>query len=194
MFGWLGLETIATVLALAYVLCVMRENSLAWFFSFFSSGILVWINFDIGIYMSSALYVFFMFMAVYGWCQWHRGGNKQEGVRLGLWRFKEHLTAIGLILVLSLASGYLLSQNDDARLPYIDSFASWGSVVATFMVVRKIVENWLYWIVINLATIYMYIDAKTYQPAGLFILYLVLAVIGYLAWRKAYLEQQQPTS
>ena len=194
MFEWLGLETIATVLGLAYVLCVMRENSLAWFFSFFSSGILMWISFDVSLYMYSALYAFFMVMAVYGWCQWQRGGDKSEGVRLGFWSFKDHLAAIGLVLVLSAISGYLLSQNTNARLPYIDSFATWGSVVAMFMVARKVVENWLYWIVINLATVFLYIDAKFYQTAGLYVLYLVLAVIGYLAWRKAYLEQQQPSS
>ena len=194
MFEWLGLETIAVLLGVAYLLCVMREKSLAWFFSFFSSGILLWISLDVSLYMYSVLYAYFMVMAVYGWYQWQRGGNKSEGVKLNCWRFKNHLTAIGLVLVLSAISGYLLSQNTDARLPYIDSFATWGSVVTTYMVARKVVENWLYWIAINLATIFLYIDAKLYQTVGLYSVYLVLAVVGYIAWRKAYFKQSEKSS
>jgi len=59
------------------------------------------------------------------------------------------------------------------------------------MVARKIVENWLYWIVIDAVSIFLYIDRGLYQTAGLFVLYLILAVIGFIAWRKTYLEQNQ---
>jgi nicotinamide mononucleotide transporter len=62
------------------------------------------------------------------------------------------------------------------------------------MVVHKVIENWLYWIVINSISIFLYIDRELYQTAGLFALYLVLSVMGYLAWRKAYLEQTQTSS
>jgi nicotinamide mononucleotide transporter len=62
------------------------------------------------------------------------------------------------------------------------------------MVARKVLENWLYWIVIDAVSIFLYIDRELYQTAVLFMLYLVLAVIGYIAWRKAYLEQSQQSS
>jgi nicotinamide mononucleotide transporter len=144
--------------------------------------------------MESALNAYYMVMAVYGWYQWQRGGNKSEGIKLSRWGLKNHLAIIGLVLVLSAISGYLLSQNTDARMPYIDSFTTWGSVITTFMVARKVLENWLYWIVIDAVSIFLYIDRELYQTAVLFILYLVLAVIGYIAWRKAYLEQSQQSS
>jgi nicotinamide mononucleotide transporter len=144
--------------------------------------------------MESALNAYYMVMAVYGWYQWQRGGNKSEGIKLSRWRLKNHLAIIGLVLVLSAISGYLLSQNTDARMPYIDSFTTWGSVITTFMVARKVLENWLYWIVIDAVSIFLYIDRELYQTAVLFMLYLVLAVIGYIAWRKAYLEQSQQSS
>jgi nicotinamide mononucleotide transporter len=193
MFEWVGLETVATVLGIAYVLCAMRENSLVWFFSFFSSAIYLWICLDVSLYMYSALYAFFVVMAVYGWYQWQRGGTREKGIKLSTWGIKQHTAAIGLVLVLSPISGYLLS-NTDARSPYIDSFATWGSVVAMFMVARKVLENWLYWIVINSVSIFLYIDTELYPTAGLYALYLVLAVIGYLAWRKAYFQQRTESS
>ena len=194
MFEWLGLETIAVLLGVAYLLFAMRENSLCWYCAFISTGIYIWIFGDVSLYMESALNAYYMLMAVYGWYQWQRGGNSSEGIKLNSWGLRNHLTAIGLVLVLSAVSGYLLSQNTDARLPYIDSFATWGSVVTTYMVARKVVENWLYWIAINLATIFLYIDAKLYQTVGLYSVYLVLAVVGYIAWRKAYFEQSEKSS
>ena len=72
------------------------------------------------------------------------------------WGLHHHLAAIGLVLILSLISGYFLSQNTDARMPYIDSLTTWGSVITTYMVARKIVENWIYWIVIDFVSIYLY--------------------------------------
>jgi nicotinamide mononucleotide transporter len=144
--------------------------------------------------MESALNAYYMVMAVYGWYQWQKGGNSSEGIKLSCWGLKNHLLAIGLVLVLSVISGYLLSQNTDARMPYIDSFTTWGSVITTYMVARKVLENWLYWIVIDGVSIFLYIDRELYQTAGLFVLYLVLAVIGYLAWRKAYFEQSAESS
>ena len=79
-------------------------------------------------------------------------------------------------------------------MPYIDSFTTWGSVITTFMVARKIVENWMYWIVIDAVSIFLYIDRELYQTVGLYSIYLVLAVIGYLAWRKAYFQQRTESS
>jgi nicotinamide mononucleotide transporter len=79
-------------------------------------------------------------------------------------------------------------------MPYIDSFTTWGSIITTFMVAHKVVENWLYWIVIDAISIYLYIDRELYQTVGLYSIYLILAVIGYIAWRKAYFQQSAASS
>lgn len=186
---WIGLETIAVLLGVAYLLLAMRENSLCWYCAFVSTGIYIWIFGDVSLYMESALNAYYMLMAVYGWYQWQRGGNSSNGIQLCYWQLNKHLLAIGLVLILSLLSGYLLTQNTDARMPYIDSFTTWGSVITTYMVARKVVENWIYWIVIDCLSIFLYIDRGLYQTAGLFALYLILAVIGYMTWRKAYHKQ-----
>jgi nicotinamide mononucleotide transporter len=194
MFEWLGLETVAVILGVAYLLFAMRENSLCWYCAFISTGIYIWIFGDVSLYMESALNAYYMLMAVYGWYQWQRGGSASEGIKLNSWCLRNHLAAIGLVLVLSVISGYFLSQNTDARLPYIDSFTTWGSVVTTYMVARKVLENWIYWIVIDAVSIFLYIDRELYQTVGLYSVYLVLAVVGYIAWRKAYFEQSGKSS
>lgn len=194
MFEWLGLETVAVILSIAYLLFAMRENSLCWYCAFVSTGIYIWIFGDVSLYMESALNAYYMVMAVYGWYQWKRGGSSSQGIKLSTWGIKQHLAAISLVLVLSAISGYLLSQNTDAHMPYIDSFTTWGSVVTTFMVARKVLENWLYWIVINSVSIFLYIDRDLYQTAGLFTLYIILSVIGFIVWRKAYFQQSAESS
>lgn len=190
-FDWVNLETLAVALGISYLLLAMRENTLCWYCAFFSTAIYVYIFGDVSLYMESALNVYYMGMAVYGWLQWQKGGANHSGVEIVRWTAKHHITCVLAILIASVISGYLLSVNTDARLPYLDSFTTWGSVLTTVMVARKVLENWLYWIVINSVSIYLYIDRDLDQTAAMFTLYLVLSVLGYAAWKKNYVLQNR---
>ena len=185
-FEWVNLETLAVVLGIGYLLLAMLESSLCWYFAFFSTALYVWIFGDVSLYMESALNVYYMAMAIYGWLQWQRGGADKSGVKIIRWTARQHILGVAIILVASVTSGYLLSSNTAAKLPYLDSFTTWGSVFTTIMVAQKVLENWLYWIVINSVSIYLYIDRGLDQTAAMFFLYLGLATIGFLMWKKAY--------
>lgn len=185
-FEWVNLETLAVVLGIGYLLLAMRESSLCWYCAFFSTALYVWIFGDVSLYMESALNVYYMAMAIYGWLQWQRGGADKSGVKIIRWTARQHILGVAIILAASVTSGYLLSSNTAAKLPYLDSFTTWGSVFTTIMVAQKVLENWLYWIVINSVSIYLYIDRGLDQTAAMFFLYLVLATIGFLTWKKAY--------
>lgn len=189
MLDWVNPETVAVVLAIAYLVLAIKENSLCWYCAFFSTAIYVWIFGDVSLYMESALNVYYMAMAVYGWYQWQRGGDQHNGLRISRWKRSQHISAILLIAVATAVSGYLLDTNSDAQLPYLDSFTTWAAVLTTVMVARKVIDNWLYWIVINSASIYLYWDRELYQTAALFVLYIVLAVVGYRLWLKRLQEQ-----
>ena len=190
-FDWVNLETLAVALGISYLLLAVRENSFCWYCAFFSTAIYVYIFGDVSLYMESALNVYYMGMAVYGWLQWQKGGANHSGVEIVRWTAKHHIICILVILIASVISGYLLSVNTDARLPYLDSFTTWASVLTTVMVARKVLENWLYWIVINSVSIYLYIDRDLDQTAAMFTLYLVLSVLGYVAWKKNYVLQDR---
>ena len=76
-----------------------------------------------------------------------------------------------------------------AAWPFVDAFIAWSSVITTFMVVRKVLENWLYWVVIDGLGVVVYFDRELYLTAGLFALYVVIVVFGYFKWLKLYRAQ-----
>jgi nicotinamide mononucleotide transporter len=86
-------------------------------------------------------------------------------------------------------SGSLLNSGTDANWPYLDSFTTWASVVTTFMVARKILENWLYWLVIDSVSIYLYLDRELYFTSLLFAIYIVIIFFGWFAWNRSYRQR-----
>ena len=79
----------------------------------------------------------------------------------------------------------MLASSTSASWPFVDSFTTWGSVLTTFMVARKILENWIYWIVIDAVSIFLYLDRGLYLYAGLFVIYVIIAIFGYFGWRRS---------
>jgi nicotinamide mononucleotide transporter len=186
---WFTWETVAVVFSIAYLLFALKENSLCWYCAFVSTSIYTWIFGDVRLYMESLLNIYYLVMAVYGWYQWRRGGAGHQGVSITRWHWRQHALAIVAVIGISCISGYLLAENTEARLPYLDSFTTWGAVLTTWMVARKILENWLYWVVIDAVSIVLYLDRELYQTVALFVIYVVLATAGYFSWRKTYRQQ-----
>lgn len=178
------IETVAVLLAIAYLVLAVRQNIWCWAAAFVSTSIYLYVFFKAQLYMESALQIFYIAMAVYGWQQWRHGGAGGTPRRVTTWRPRQHAFAIGLILSLATASGFALERFTDAALPFLDSLTTWGGIVATYMVARKILENWHYWFVIDSLSIYLYLSRGLHQTALLFVLYLVLIVIGYVSWRR----------
>lgn len=177
-------ELVAVLLAVAYLVLVIRENIWCWPAALGSTLLSLIVFADARLYMESALQVFYAAMAVYGWHQWLRGGSRGEGVAIEVWPWRRHVIAIGAILALSGVSGALLAAGTDAALPYLDSFTTIAALVTTYMVAKKILENWLYWLVIDSVSIYLYISRELFLFAALFAGYLVLIVIGYRTWQR----------
>jgi nicotinamide mononucleotide transporter len=182
-------ETTAVILGVAYLVFAMRQSQWCWYAAFGSTAIFSWLFLDVSLLMESALNVYYLAMAVYGWISWRNGKTENTALPIQRWQFNHHVLAIGGVLLISAASGYLLSENTTAVMPYLDSFTTWGAVLTTWMVTRKVLENWLYWVVIDAVAIYLYIDRELYLTALLMMVYVVLATAGYFMWRKDYLEQ-----
>ena len=177
--GW---EAAAVVLAITYLLLIIRQNPLGWPASIGSAGIYLVLMWQAGLLMQSALQVFYMAMAAYGWWNWNRGEGGHE-LPVVSWTARSHVAALALIIALGLLGGHLLYKNSAAALPYLDSLVAWGAIVTTWMVARKVLQNWHYWFVIDSASIYLYASQGLYLTAVLFGFYLVLIVIGYRQWR-----------
>jgi nicotinamide mononucleotide transporter len=176
-------EFVGVVLAIAYLWLAIRQSILCWFAAFFSSLIYLWVFYSARLYMESGLQVFYAAMAVYGWYEWKHGGANHRGVRISTWRPLKHVVILALIAALTFAFGSALTRTD-AMFPFVDSFTTVSAVFTTYMVARKVLENWLYWLVIDSVSVYLYLARDLYLTAALFVFYLVLVVAGFRRWHR----------
>lgn len=180
------LEAAGVLFSVLYLVLAIRESLWCWPSAFLASVLSVVVMFDARLYSEAALNVFYAAMAVYGYWQWRYGGRARgaEELPIGVWPLSAHVLAIGGSLAASAVVGWLMSEYTDAAFPYADAFVTVSSVVTTYMVARKILENWLYWLVIDSLSLYLYLQRELYFYAGLFALYLVLVVIGLVRWHR----------
>ncbi|WP_193163101.1 nicotinamide riboside transporter PnuC [Microbulbifer hainanensis] len=187
MSGW---EIVAVILALAYLLLAMKEEISCWYAAFISTAIYLFLFWDVSLLMESALQVFYLLMAVYGWWQWRFHSDKQQDLQIHRWPLRTHLLAFAAVGVLTLLFGTVLSSSTSAARPFLDSFTTWGAVITTYMVTRKVLENWLYWVLFDGVSIYLYIDRGLYLTALLFVLYVIIVIFGYFQWLDIYQREQ----
>lgn len=188
--GW---EMLAVLFAIAYLLLAIKESIWCWPAALVSTLIYVFLFFDVNLYMESALQLFYIAMAIFGWVLWRHHQDSRDDLQISAWSVNNHLAAILLITALVLVSGYLLHNNTDAAFPWLDSFTTWGAVITTWMVVKKILENWIYWLIIDSVSIYLFIQRELYLTALLFFVYVMLCFVGYHQWRKNYKQNQLST-
>jgi nicotinamide mononucleotide transporter len=183
-------ELPAVALAVAYLVLAIRQNIWCWAAAAVSTLLFLYVMYRAGLYMQSALQLFYLAMAAYGWQQWRRGGPDGSALAVSTWPLRNHLVAIGGVLLLTAISGGLLTRFAASALPFLDALTTWGAVVTTFMVARKVLENWIYWFVIDMVSIGLYLARELYFTAALFAIYLVMVVIGYRSWRASMREGQ----
>lgn len=185
------LEATAVAFGLLYLVLAIRQSIWCWAAALVSVLLSLVLFWQSRLYSETALQVFYAVMAVYGWLQWRRGGGERgraDDLPVGVWPLRAHVVAIGATLIAAACIGWALSKTN-AAFPYLDSFTSIGAVVTTYMVAKKLLENWLYWLVIDGLSLYVYLARELYLYAGLFVVYLVLVVLGYFRWRRDRLAQ-----
>ncbi|MBY5920714.1 nicotinamide riboside transporter PnuC [Ferrimonas balearica] len=187
--GW---EAVAVLLAIAYLLLAMRRNIWCWPAAAASTLIYTVLFWQVALLMESVLNVYYLAMAAYGFWQWRFGGRDGDGVPMVRWSLSTHLLIIGATALGALAVGYVMDNHTHADMAYLDAMTTCFAVVTTVMVARKVVENWLYWVVIDLASIYLYLEKGFYLTAGLFVFYVVMATVAYFQWRAQYQLDADP--
>jgi nicotinamide mononucleotide transporter len=180
-------EASAAVLAIAYLLLAAREHIACWLCAFVSTAIYTALFWHVSLLMDSALNIYYMAMAGFGWYQWRHGSASGGQLAISTWPVRRHLLVIGTVIALALITGKTLSVYTAAAWPYVDSLTTWGAVITTYMVARKVLENWLYWFVLDAISIPLYIERGLHVTAALFAIYLVIVVIGFFSWQRQYL-------
>lgn len=184
-------EAIAMLLAIAYLILAIKQNLWCWVAAFFSTLIYSVIFFDVSLLMDSALNVYYLLMAIYGWYSWKYGGKLQEKeLEVISYGLNKNIQIILGLSIVSLSLGFIMDNYTSADFAYVDSFTTVFAVFATYMLTKKVIENWLYWIVIDAISIYVYIQKGLNLTAVLFVIYTVLAYVAYKNWK----EEKNETS
>ena len=186
-------EIIGVILAIGYLLLAVRQIIWCWLAWILSSLLYLYVMFNAGLYMEAALQIFYVAMGLYGWMQWRKGGTEDHLV-VRRWGLGNHLFAVSVILILTLLSGEVLSNYTTAAMPFMDALTTWGAIVTTYMVAKKLIENWIYWFVIDSISIYLFISRELYFTAVLFFVYLFIIIIGYRSWKQMELVQSESSN
>jgi nicotinamide mononucleotide transporter len=197
------LELIAVVASLLYVVLAAKGNLWCWPAAMLSTVLYTVIFYDVYLWMDSALQLYYLLMAVYGWLCWRkntaagnvdneRSVNDVNGkvLQYSQWTLQRHSTMIIALTLLSVVLGWLMATYTPTHFPYLDSATTVFAVFATYLLTQKVLENWLYFVVIDVVSIYLYIEKGLIPTAALFACYVILASYGYWQWRKLYLQQQ----
>jgi nicotinamide mononucleotide transporter len=182
-------ETIAVLLALAYVVLAIVENRLCWLAGGASALLYIVVFTDARLYMEAALQGVYVAMAGYGWLTW---GARSATAALPIrrWSLRHHALLAVAVMASSFVLGGTLGYFTDAAWPIVDSFTTLAALVATYMVAQKILENWLWWIVIDVVSVGLYLSRDLHLTAILFCGYVILAIAGWITWRKQYRQHQ----
>jgi nicotinamide mononucleotide transporter len=186
MSGW---EALAAILGIIYVVLATRESQWCWLFAFVSTFIYTLLFWDGQLPMQALLNFYYMGMAVFGYLQWRKHGNVEDNLPITSWSLLKQLKLMVLGTVLTSAVGVYLVHIQLSQNPYLDAGVTVFSVLNTWLMAKKVLQNWPYWIVINSAAIVLYVQNGFYATVVMFGMYLFLAVLGFINWQQLYRQQ-----
>ncbi len=176
-------EWIAVVTSVLYVILMSYHKITAWHFAGLSSALYVFICFEANLFLDAILQVFYVAMAIYGWNSWSSKAQIQKLKRLSI---KINLLFFGIGIIISSILGLVFASLTTQASPYVDAVIFVFSIIATYQASQSIVENWLLWIIIDLAAIYIFGLRELYLTSFLYLVYAVMAVFGYFTWLNIY--------
>ena len=182
-------EIVAVIAAILYLVLAIRQNILCWLFAAISTAIYIQLFLDAKLYMESVLNFFYLAMAGYGWYSWRSGRTNSKEKPVVTWALQKHFKAIAAITLIGLINGAILAQTTDAAFPFIDSLTTWFAIWATFLVAQKVLENWWYWLVIDLVSIAVYWSRDLQLTSVLFAIYVIMIPFGLWQWTRSMREQ-----
>lgn len=198
MVAWLSshyVELLGVLFSLIYLFLSIRQQILLWPAGIISAVLYMVVFYQSKFYADMGLNGYYLIVSTYGWIHWSRGGrNNGRSLKITSIRLSQALvlllvTAAGFVLI-----GILLSRYTDSPIPFWDAFTTAFSFAATWMLARKILEHWILWIVVDAVSMGLYLYRGLYPTLILFSIYTAMAVIGYLAWKRSYLQTDQGSS
>lgn len=183
-----AIEIIAAISGLWCVWLTVRRNILCWPVGLVQVVLYVWVFWQARLYSDAGLNAIYIFLQFYGWWAWLHGGEKRH--ELSLSRVGESLSlwVVGT-LVITVGWGYIMDTYTQAAVPYPDSFTTMASLTATYLMARKKIESWWFWIAVDVIAIGVYVYKELYITAGLYAVFLVMATLGFIEWRRTFIKE-----
>ena len=182
------IEVAATAANLIYIVLLIRERIACWPFGIAGSLLSIYLFVETRLYSEAILYAWYVGMGVWGWVRWSARENAGSNPVVGL-SLAGNAVLVAVCVCAGAVLGVVLGNHTNAERPMIDALTTTFSFAATFLEVRKVLHAWLYWIVINLVTVWLYQDRTLDIYAALIGLYAVLSVVGFLRWLRVYRGQ-----
>lgn len=180
------IELAGSVLSIIYLYLSIKQRVSLWIFGFLCSLLYAIVFFQSKFYADMSLQFYYLGVSVLGWISW-RAGKPENRKELPVKRTTPLSGAIILVIALVLYFLYyfILSEYTDSPLPKADAFTTALSIVATWMLARKMIEHWWLWIIVDSVSAGLYFYRALYPTAILFVIYTIMAIIGYLQWKKS---------
>lgn len=190
-----NIEVLGAFLGILYIFFSIKQHILTWPTGLLTSLLYVVVFFRSGFYADMGLQVYYVFISIYGWYYWLKGGNKEpvrweKQVPVRKTPYKTILYSIPLTAGIYIVLLFILLNFTDSTVPYMDSLTTALSITATYMLAKKFIEHWLIWIFVDIFSAGLYVYKNLWPTVILFLIYTVMAVIGYKSWKKDLIAQQ----
>lgn len=184
------IEIVAAVFGVISVFLSVKQNIWSWPTAIVNVGLYIFVFFESKLYGDTGLQVVYVILNAYGWYHWLYGGKNRTELPVSRTspRLGAFLIALGAVGTAVL--GTILARKTDAALPYVDSLTTSTSLIAQWMMTRKLLENWIIWVAVDVIYIGMYIFKHLYPTAVLYLVWLVLSAMGYFQWRTSLRERE----
>ena len=186
--SWLAknyIEVLGSLAGLVYLYFSIRQIIWLWPLGIITSLLYIFVFLNSKFYAAMGLQVYYFFISIYGWYYWKKTDNPDAGenTRVVSLSFSQWIILPAITGLLTLLLGFILDEYTDSPLPFWDAFTTAGSIVATWMLARRYLENWLFWIGVDLIAIGIYTYKNLYPTVILFVVYTSMAFIGYIRWK-----------
>ncbi|MEM6964335.1 MAG: nicotinamide riboside transporter PnuC [Bacteroidota bacterium] len=185
-------EVWAVIFGTVYIILVLRENIWCWFFGILSCSLWAWATYALyDLWIDGLLNIFYVIMGFVGIYQWKFGSKKKEALPITEMTVNQHVTIVLAGILFTFLLGYIFAAFTTAQKTYLDAFTTSFAIFATFMTIQKKLENWIYWIVVDVLYVFMYWSTGAFLFMLLYLVYCGIAIRGYFDWKRLVVEESQ---
>lgn len=180
------IEAFAAAFGAISVYLGTRQNILSWPTALVNVALSAVVFLEARLYADMGLQVIYFLLSAYGWYEWKFGGANRTVLRVSRATPRTWVVLTVINAVAWIALGIYLSRHTDAALPWLDALLSTTSLCAQWLMTRKVLENWAVWIALDIVYVPTFISRGLYAMAGLYAIFLVLAVLGWREWKRSH--------